>query len=206
MSGKQKQAEAPKDPAVDEEVKETDEETPQVADEAEEEAPKEESTLWDGIPEDHPIRKEFKSLRDEAAARRVENKSLKDSFNSLEQRVEELDSPEDYQKAIAEANRKAEEAQLELKRVTIGNAAHLPPALHSRLQGKTEDELKADAAALQKELGIDPATGKRGYQGPPKPPATGGLTPSQRSEDSQQILKNLRGNGRKLGFTGTNTK
>lgn len=210
MSDKQATPPTPKDPQGTTGGQEIDEVTEQVADESTEPAgdqgTNKESGLWDGIPEEHPIRKEFQGLRQEAAARRVENKELKESLQELEQTVEGLDSVDDLQAAISEANRRAEKAQLDLTRVTVGHEHRLPEALHSRLQGKTPEEITEDAKRLQIELGIDPDTGKSGFQGPPKPPPAGGLKPQDKNSDAEAILANLRKGGRRLGVNGANTK
>ncbi|WP_410648163.1 hypothetical protein [Amycolatopsis sp. cmx-4-54] len=46
------------------------------------------------------------------------------------------------------AQQRAERAELDLARLTSIRSAHLPDALAARLHGASEDELKADAAAL----------------------------------------------------------
>jgi hypothetical protein len=59
---------------------------------------------------------------------------------------------------LAKAKSDAEAAQGNLNRLNIGLEKGLTPAQAARLQGSTEDELKADADKLLADFGVKPAT------------------------------------------------
>lgn len=108
-----------------------------------------------------------KKLRKEAAEKRTEARELKARLDKLEaeskQREEkELTDKEDWRKLAEKykadlAQREADLATERLNgiRTRVGVEFKLPAALVARLHGATEDEIRDDASALAKELGLD---------------------------------------------------
>ncbi|MGD9989070.1 hypothetical protein [Pseudonocardia sp.] len=81
------------------------------------------------------LRKRLKELEQyEAAAKAAEDAKKSDAQRFAEQ--------------LAEANRRAEEAELGRLRERVARRAQLPDELADRLRGTTEEELTADAKAL----------------------------------------------------------
>lgn len=105
---------------------------------------------------------------------RAENADWRKKTRDLEKRLKEIEDAQ-TQKHDAELKEQAkwqelaEKRESELKqlqadlaterlngiRMRVGSELKLPPALVARLQGATEDEIRADATALAKELGLD---------------------------------------------------
>lgn len=135
------------------------------------------SPLWDGVPDDHPLREHVKSLNAEAAAKRVENRSLRENVEQLQAQLAEAKTPEEFQAAVDEYKGKLEQTQAEVMRERVARKFNLPDALAERLRGSTEEELTADAESLRELIGepTPPAT--------PKNPPSGGLNPGNKAED-----------------------
>ncbi|MFB7188402.1 hypothetical protein ACFCZT_24535 [Streptomyces sp. NPDC056230] len=93
----------------------------------------------DDLPE--WARKELKSVRDEAARRRNEAKTLKTQLESAK-------SPEDY----AAIEQRAAGFEADLNRERLARKYDLPDVIAKRIQGATDDEREADAKALAAEL------------------------------------------------------
>lgn len=168
----------PQETAVTEPVEGSQEQTP-----AEGEATP--SPLWDGISEDHPIRNEVRSLRDEAAARRKEVQRERQAKEDLQAKLSAAKSEEDFQAAVADYTAKLEAAQTEALRERVARRFSLPDALADRLRGATEEELTADAESL-KGL-IVPAAPPA-----PKNPPSGGLNPGIKAQDPAAIAAQIR--------------
>jgi len=116
-----------------------DSDTDAPQDEDADEEPKGDSE--DDLPE--WAKKELKRTRSEAAKYRTER-------NALQETLKDAKSPEDIEAATSEYIQKVEALELQLTRERIARQFSLPDELAARLQGSTEDELKADAKALQK--------------------------------------------------------
>lgn len=143
------------------------------------------SPLWDGISEDHPIRNEVRSLRDEAAARRKEVQRERQAKEDLQAQLSTAKSEDDFQAAVADYTRKLEQAQTETLRERVARRFSLPDALADRLRGATEEELTSDAEALQGL--IAPAAPSA-----PKNPPSGGLVPGNKAKDPASIAAQIR--------------
>lgn len=167
------------------------EEKSKEASESTDDSKEKDDNLWAGIDENHPVRQVVRDVRSEAAARRTEVKELREALDEFKEKVEGMQTPADLQKAVDEANQRAESIEQNLIRERVGRTHHLPESLISRLSGKTEEEIIADAKKLQTDLGIDPEG--RGHQGPPKPPPRGGLQPgADRSVEVDALVSKLR--------------
>lgn len=143
------------------------------------------SPLWEGIAEDHPLRNEVRSLRDEAAARRKEVQRERQAKEDLQAKLSTAKSEEEFQVAVADYTRQLEQAQTETLRERVARRFSLPDALADRLRGSTEEELTTDAEALKGF--ITPAA-------PPTPqnPPAGGLTPKVKAQDPASIAAQIR--------------
>jgi hypothetical protein len=108
-----------------------------------------------------------KKLRKEAAEKRTEARELKERLEKLEAAAKEREDKEltEQQKWQQLAEKREKElasikADYEAKLLAslkhqIGTEHKLPATLIARLQGATEEELRADAAQLAKDLGLD---------------------------------------------------
>jgi hypothetical protein len=141
-----------------------------------------------------------KTLREEAKARRLENKALKAELEDLRGKVAQTPSAEAVTKLeqLLESERQEREAlkreaadakRTELK-LTIGAEFGLSPALAKRLVGETEDELRADAEALKPHVATPPTGPQR--PGSSTTPVPGGQP--QGETDEQKRSRLLRGN------------
>lgn len=142
--------------------------------------PADDSGLWEGVDESHPLRKTVADLRSESAARRTENRRLQEANDELKQQLDSATSNEDYQAAIAEYDDKIKAANLEAARERTGRKFGLPDALVSRLAGDTEEALEADARELQA------LVAPQGAPAPvpaPQDPPRGGLKPNEERMD-----------------------
>src|SRR5436190_21097979 len=120
-----------------------------------------------------------RALQEERRARSEAEKALKDANDRLKA-LEDKDKSE-TQRATDEkaaAEKRAEKAEAELLRITVGATKGLTPAQARRLVGTTKEELEADADDLLKSFkptnddGGD-ADGKDGKDGKPDPAGTG---------------------------------
>lgn len=96
---------------------------------------------WEGIPEDHWVRAELEAVRREAAARRTENKALKEQLAGAK-------TAEEVQQIVNEYTEKLTEADLRSARISAGRDFGLPNEIANRLEGSTEEEILADAQRL----------------------------------------------------------
>lgn len=98
-------------------------------------------------------RNEAKAAQDELEKTRTAEQQRKDKEMKEQQRWQEL--AEQREKEMAELKAKLEAQTLDTLRVRIGAEYKLPAALVARLQGATEDAIRADAQSLVEELGLD---------------------------------------------------
>lgn len=124
---------------------------------------------WDGIPEDHWVRKELDKVRRDAAARRVEARELKDKLSNSK-------SDEEVQQILADYDQKLAEADMKVAKLDAGRKFGLPDELIARLQGSTPEELLADAEKLAPLISKSPRV-------PAPVPPSGGRNPREGSDD-----------------------
>lgn len=129
----------------------------------------------------------LQKVRREAETHRLSSRELQkkvDEFQAAKKKQEEDELAEQnlWQEAAEKAKKERDEALDQLKqeklnslRTRVGTEFKLPAKLTARLQGTTEDEIRADAEALAKDLGLDKAAETPApTQPPPKTPPTGG--------------------------------
>ena len=154
--------------------------------EGEEGSEKPSSKLWEGVPEEHPLRDHVKSLNAENAAKRVENRNLQTANDELQGKLKDAKTPEEFQAAISEYTSKVDEAKTEALRERVARQHGLPDPLADRLRGTTEEELVADAVALQSLVGpAAPAP-------TPRNAPSGGLKPADKPVDSAELADQIR--------------
>lgn len=145
------------------------------------------SPLWEGVADDHPLRQHVKSLNDENAAKRIENRRLTEAYEQLQEQTKDAKTPEEFQAAITEYTEKLDAAQVETLRERVARQHGLPDPLVDRLRGTTEEELVADAQALQA------LVGERQPEPTPRNPPTGGLEPNKpKPEDPASMAERIR--------------
>ena len=143
------------------------------------------SPLWEGIPEDHPVRNEVRSLREESASRRKEVQREREAREALESKFKDAKTPEEFQAAVEDFTQKLQAAQGEALRERVGRQFGLPDVLVARLQGDDEAALTEDAKAMQALL-------KQPVPPAPKNPPSGGLTPGSQAEDPKALAARIR--------------
>lgn len=95
----------------------------------------------------------------EAAERRVQLRELEKKYEALNnQLAEAIDAKTAAERAVEEKNRELLKLRIALDAGVPGERVR---SIAERLKGETEDELKADAAALIKEFGLDKAQAQR---------------------------------------------
>lgn len=121
-----------------------------------------------GLEKQEAFSREYvQELRAENAQRRKEARELQKRLEELEstrKQVEEKELVENQkwqqlaekrEKELAELKAALETERINNMRVRIGSEFKLPAKLQARLQGNTEDEIRADAKSLAEELGLD---------------------------------------------------
>lgn len=121
-----------------------------------------------GLEKQDAFSREYvQELRAENAQRRKEARELQKRLEELEstrKQVEEKELVENQkwqqlaekrEKELAELKAALETERINNMRVRIGSEFKLPAKLQARLQGNTEDEIRADAKSLAEELGLD---------------------------------------------------
>lgn len=129
------------------------------------------------------LQKELAAVKDEAAKRRIREKELAEKLAAAK-------DPEEVAKITAEHERTISSLEAELLKRTIADEVGIPSSLAARLQGATEEELRADAESL-KELVVAKAPTPRTTQKP-----GGGLKPKDEDKpfDPEAYAKWVRQN------------
>lgn len=142
--------------------------------------------LYEGIAEDHPVRKVITQLRKENAERRTK-------VNTFEERVTELESQLENATELPEVKSLVERFAGENKALKIqalqkdaAGEHKLPASLATRLQGETEEEIYADAKALAETLP------EPGAPTTPTAPPRGGRTPSAPAVTPEALLEQMK--------------
>jgi hypothetical protein len=104
------------------------------------------------------------AVRNALKAEREAAKAAKKTADDLAAKVKEFEDRDKSEQEKAEqravdAEKKAAEAEKTLLRLTVASKKKLPAELASRLQGETEEELKADADKLLKLVKAENSTG-----------------------------------------------
>lgn len=125
------------------------------------------SSLPDWVKDPAKAYEAIQKLRVESAENRTKAANLqaekdREAQEQDKAKKKKLAEDGDWQKLAEEARKEVEETKAEsertiqgLMRKLIGKEFNLPEKLVARLQGATEDELRADAADLAKDLGLD---------------------------------------------------
>lgn len=125
----------------------------------------------------HKANEEAKKYRLEAKAKDEELAELKKAQDSSKSDMEKV------QEQIAALEERAETAERQALVAKVAQTKKLPPALASRLTGKTQEELEADADGLLEALKLDPdedgGSGKPPPSNRPSPDLKGGTDPTE---------------------------
>ena len=117
---------------------------------------------------------ELTRVREEAAAKRVANRELKEQLKNAK-------TEDDIKAAVAEYEDKVATLERQILVRDVADAVGLPAALRDRLKGETKEELEADAKAL---AALVPKG--RTFD---EDDIRGGLDPSDDVDDSEDISK-----------------
>lgn len=155
----------------------------------EEKNPEGESPLWEGIPEDHPVRAEVERLRKESAAKRTTAQQIKQENEELKAKLAEAKSAEEVSELIEDWQSKVSQAELAATRERIGRRHSLPDEVVELLKGSDEESLEQHAQKLKELFGSSRPT-------PPTPPARGGKSPGDETGDPRSYLAAIKKNRR----------
>lgn len=121
-------------------------------------------------------RKKTRDLEKRMADFEDSQNKAKEAKLKEEQKWQEL--AETRQKELEKIQSDLQTERMNNLRTRVGMELNLPPALVARLQGATEDEIRADATTLAKELGFDKPKTEAPPANAPAPDATA-ATPQQ---------------------------
>lgn len=147
------------------------------------------SPLWEGISEDHPVRKEVKKLREEAAAKRTNAQQIAQENETLKTQLKEAKTPEEVQSLISEHEKTVNSLRSQMLREKIANTFKLPEDLAELLKGDDEDALKAHAEKLSQYV-------PKSQTSPSGTPPRGGKNPTAETMDIDDIVKLVESNRR----------
>lgn len=142
------------------------------------------SPLWEGIAEDHPVRGEVTKLRNEAAQRRATAAQVKQENENLQAQLADAKTPDEVQALVSQYETKIEGYEREATRSRIASEYQLPADLAGLLTGDDEAALKTHAETLAKYIPKP--------QGPPTPTPSGGRTPGDADTSIESNLAALR--------------
>lgn len=143
----------------------------------------EESKLFEGIPDDHPIRKYVPKLRNENASKR-QSLHERDALNAeLKTKLEASKTTEEVSQLIAEYDEKLAEKDLQIVRKDIAREFGLPAKVETALAGKDLESLRTEAKEWQELFG---------NRKPAPLTPTGGRTPAEPAEDVKSLAKSIR--------------
>lgn len=146
--------------------------------------------LFEGIPEDHPVRKTVEDLRRENAAKRTSTQSVKQENEQLKQKLAEAKTEEDIKAAVTAWEARYEETQVELLKERVARTHGVPDAFLEFLTAKDEETLTKQAEKLK----------AVGTPAPPATPPVGGRNPRSEPLDPQSAAEKIRksrGRGRR---------
>lgn len=151
-----------------------------------EKSKEEPSPLWEGIDEDHPVRKEVEKLRKEAADRRTTAQQIKQENEALKGQLEKAKTPEEYQELMDNYEAKVHALESTALRSQVASEFRLPNDLAELLKGDDEEALKAHAEKLSQYV----PKGQTPSGGNPR----GGKNPNMDVIDVESTLETIRRN------------
>ncbi|WP_346921952.1 hypothetical protein [Glutamicibacter creatinolyticus] len=139
--------------------------------------------LFEGIPDDHPVRKEVTKLRNENASRRQAVHERDTLVDELKGKLADAKTPEEVKSLTDDYEKKLADKDLAITRKDVARDFGLPKKVEDALQGQDLESLRAEAQEWQELFG-------------PKKPApltpTGGRTPAGPREDVTSMAKSIR--------------
>ena len=142
-----------------------------------------ESKLFDGIPEDHPIRKYIPKLRNENASRRQQVHERDEAISELQGKLKDAKTPDDFNALIEAHNKVVAEKDLALARKDVAREFGLPPKVESALSGGDLEALRTEAKEWQELFG---------NRTPAPLPPSGGRSPSEPKSDVASAVAAIR--------------
>lgn len=149
-----------------------------------------EPSLWEGIPEEHPVRAEVANLRREAAAKRTSAQQVKQENEQLQQSLKGAKTSEEVEQLIQDWQGKVSQAELAATRERVGRRHKLPDEFVELLKGETEEDLDEHGQTLKGLLGSS------GNGAPPPEPPRGGRSPNDATPDPKQNLSAIKASRR----------
>ena len=141
------------------------------------------SDLFEGIPEDHPVRKEVSKLRTENASKRQSIHERDALVDDLKAKLEGAKSAEELDALKSEYDRKLAEKELLIARKDVAREFSLPAKVESALKGEDLEALRAEAKEWQELFGTKKPE-------PLKP--SGGRTPGSSPDDAKSFAAKIR--------------
>ena len=146
--------------------------------------------LFEGIPDDHPVRKTVEELRRENASKRTSANSVAQENEQLKQKLASAKTEDDVKAAVTAWEARYEEAQVELLKERVARTHGVPDAFLEFLTAKDEETLIKQAEKLK----------AVGTPAPPATPPVGGRNPRSEPLDPQSAAEKIRqsrGRGRR---------
>lgn len=139
--------------------------------------------LFEGIPEDHPVRKVVSDLRGENASKRQAIHERDASLNELKGKLESAKTAEEFNKLVEDHAKAIAEKDLLITRKDVAREFGLPVKVESALQGTDLESLRTEAREWQELFG--------GKKPAPLTP-TGGRTPAEPVDDIKSLAASIR--------------
>lgn len=139
--------------------------------------------LFEGIPEDHPVRKVVSDLRGENASKRQAIHERDTSLEEMKSKLEAAKTPEEFNQLVESHAKAIAEKDLQITRKDVAREFGLPAKVESALQGTDLEALRTEAQEWQELFG--------GKKPAPLTP-TGGRTPAQPVDDVKSLAATIR--------------
>lgn len=143
----------------------------------------EDSKLFEGIPEDHPIRKYVPKLRNENASKRQAIHERDASLTELKGKLDAAKTPEEFQKLVEEHGKEIAKKDLVIARKDVAREFNLPAKVESALAGTDLESLRAEAKEWQELFG---------NRKPAPLTPSGGRTPAEPVVDVKSMADSIR--------------
>lgn len=139
--------------------------------------------LFEGIPDDHPVRKVVQDLRGENASKRQLIHERDSLVDELKGQLAEAKTPEEVKKLTDTYEAKLAEKELAITRKDVAREFGLPAKVESALKGADLESLRTEAKEWQELFG--------GLKPAPLTPS-GGRSPAEPVDDVKSIVDSIR--------------
>jgi len=139
--------------------------------------------LFEGIPDDHPVRKVVSDLRGENASKRQAIHERDASLTDMKSKLEQAKTPEEFNRLIEDHAKAIADKDLQITRKDVAREFGLPAKVETALQGADLESLRTEAKEWQELFG--------GKKPAPLTPS-GGRTPGEPVDDVKSLAAQIR--------------